>query len=323
MHPRALSTNGLPRFAAVCVLALCIVGTTIAGIQGSGRRLAAFGAITSTGDITVNGTTYESAHAHVSVNGHASDRSHLHVGDVVTIDGSIDAGGTSAIADQISYVADLRGVITSMQAEAQTFSVLGRTVRTSSETIAEGESGAGIAVGQIVEVSGYPNAAGELVAARVTVQSQESSAQMRGTVAALDQHAHTFLLGALLVDYEAASVTGALRNGATVVATGDSADGAQMLVAERVDMIAPLGASGEKGDVAGIITSFSSAADFELSGQRISGDEKTKYVLRGGALGPDTIVHVKGRFRADGALLADKVERVNLETGKKAKKVKG
>lgn len=296
-----------PRIAAACVFALCVVGTTIAGIQGSGlRRLAAFGIITSTGDITVNGTTYSSAHARVTVNGHASDTSHLHVGQVVSIEGSIDTGETSAVADEISHVADLRGRVTAANPEQRTFSVLHRTVRTTDATVEESDSAVDVAVGDLVEVSGYANASGELVASRVAIRPQDSGAQLRGTIAALDRNAHTFQIGTLLVDYAAASIVGPLTEGRIVVVQGDATE--QLLVAKRIDVVAPLGAPGEKGDLESIITSFASAADFELNGQQVIGDEKTIYKLHGGALGPNATVRVKGHFADDGALIADKVE---------------
>jgi hypothetical protein len=68
-----------------------------------------------------------------------------------------------------------------------------------------------------------------------------------------------------------------------------------------------LGAPGEKGDLEGIVTSFTSDAEFELNGVRVVGDERTRYVLRDTVLGPDTPVHVSGHFSAD-ALVADKVD---------------
>lgn len=311
MRPPSLLAKCLPMCLAAGVIVLG-VDTTSAGIQGSGfRRLATFGVITSTGDVTVNGTAYESARSRVYVNGYVSDKSHLHVGEIVSIEGSIDPSGTLAIADEIAYSADLRGRITSTDTDTLTFVVLDHRVRVTDSTLLAGGSSASLSVGQVVEVSGYPNAAGELVASRVSIEAQAAVAQARGAVAVLDQNAHTFLLGSLLVDYAKANVTGLLAEGVDVVVQGGTANGASMLVASRISVPPPLGGPGDKADLESIITAFSSAADFELNGRRIRADERTVYSLHGGTLGPNVTVRVKGQFAPDGAVVADKVDLVS------------
>jgi hypothetical protein len=307
MQPDTQSKRMLLRIAAACVVAAGVVATTSAGIQGSGfRNFAAVGVVTSVDDVTVNGTTYGSAHAHISINGKGGDKSQLHVGQVVEIEGSVDAKG--AIADQIWYAAEVRGVVTAANPGTRSFSVLGQTVRMTDDTVIDADSStsAAIAAGAIVEVSGFPNAAGDIVASRVAVLQQSDSAQVRGVVAALDQGAKTFLIDTLLVDYDGARVDGHLQNGAIVLVQGDAAGGA--LLAQGVAVAAPLGSAGEKGDLEGLITSFASAAEFELNGQRVVGDEKTHYVLHGVALGPDVGVDVSGQFDERGVLVADKVQ---------------
>ena len=255
------------------------------------------------------------------VDGRPSDRSALHSGQVVTIAGGIDVGDANAVADVISYIADVRGAIAAVDAGQRAFAVLGRTVRMTDSTVVDNGSAAALSVGARVEVSGYPNSMGELVATRVVSATQGSSAQLRGALAALDPNAHTFLLGTALVDYESATVTGALVEGGIVVVQG-SAEGSASLVADRVDVIPPLGTRRGKGDVESLITSYASAADFDLAGQHVIGDEKTTYVLHGGALGPDAMVRVKGRFADNGTLVADKVELLVVNAAPQAKAVK-
>ena len=233
------------------------------------------------------------------------------MGQVVTIEGSIDPGGTLAIADEISYVADLQGPITSASSDAQTLVVLGHTVRVTASTVVEGQSSDGLSPGQKIEVSGYPNAAGELVASRVAVDPSTARAQVRGTVSVLDQNAHTFLVGSLLVDYATANVAGLLAEEVNVVVQGGVSDGAHLLVADHVTVRPPLGQAGESADLESIVTSFSSAADFELNGWQIRGDERTNYVLHGGTLGLNATVRVKGELAADGTLIADKIDLVS------------
>jgi hypothetical protein len=291
------------RIAARCVLALCIAGTTMGGIQGTGRvQIAAFGVISGTGDVTVNGTTFASARAQVLMNGQAADASRLRVGQVVEVDGSIDPQG-AAVADRISYVADVRGPVSSLDGDTGTFRVLDRSVRTNEDTVFEGVSLADLAEGTQVEVSGYPNSAGDVVASRVAAAGVDADAQLRGVVSNLDTQARTFQIDTMLVDYDTAAVTGTIVNGGSVFVRGDAGNGT--LVAGRVDVIAPLGSAGEKGDVEGIVTSVASSADFWVGGVHVLSDETTHFKA---TPTQDAVIHVSGRFDAGGVLRADKVD---------------
>jgi len=77
-----------------------------------------------------------------------------------------------------------------------TFVVLGQTVRVSGSTLFDDNiqpaSIAGLQVGNIVEVSGFPNAAGEIVASRIQQEAAGSALEVKGIVQSLDMTAHTF-----------------------------------------------------------------------------------------------------------------------------------
>jgi uncharacterized protein DUF5666 len=309
-------TTLLKGFLVLAILA--IAGTTLAGIQGSGlMRVATFGRITAVGGVTVNGVEYATANARVSVDGVAADQSDLRVGQVVTIRGTVDRTTGMGTADEIAFVGDVRGVVTAVDRYARAFTVLGQTVRVTDETIiddAPAGGAAALSVGTSVEASGFGNSSGELLASRVDTRVADATAQVRGPAADLDAHGRTFRINQLLIDYDDAEVEGRLAEGATVVVQGEVDRAAGTLHAERVDVPLQLGASGEKGDVEGIITSFGSDADFELNGLRVLADEHTHYVLHGAALGRDAAVHVSGRFSFD-ALVADKIEVRSNEPG--------
>jgi uncharacterized protein DUF5666 len=302
------------RIAARCVLALCIAGTTIAGIQGTGRvQIAAFGVISATGDVTVNGTTYASDQAHVSMNGQPADASGLRIGQVVAIDGSLDPASGAAVAESISYVADVRGPVSSLDSDTGTFNVLNRSVRANADTVFDGVSLAGLTDGTQVEVSGYANSAGEVVATRVAATDVDADAQLRGVVSNLDPRARTFQIDTMLVDYATAAVTGPLAEGKSAFVRGD-ADGGT-LVAGRIDVLAPMGAAGQRGDLEGIVTSVASSADFWIGGVHVIGDESTQYKL---TPTQDAAIHVSGRFESSGVLRADKVDAKPQQTAKSA-----
>jgi hypothetical protein len=240
------------------------------------------------------------------VDGQVGALSQLQPGDVVTINGSISNDGTTAIADEIVYVGDVRGVITASDSQNRTLTVMSQTVRLTDTTVVDDP--ARLVVGSAVEITGFANSAGELVASRVEVQKHAQKGQVRGAVAALDANGHTFQINSLLVDYDKAHVDGTLANGTTVVVESKSESASGVLVAKNVDVAATLGAAGGQGDLQGIITSFASAAEFDVNGQHVIGDEHTRYDLRGSLLGPDVEVIVSGRFNSSGVLIADSVE---------------
>lgn len=308
---RTTLSKGLAGFTAAALLTLCIGGTTIAGIQGSGlRSIKAVGRISAVGRLTVNGVEYFAADARVSMDGVAANGSDLRVGHVVTINGVVDMDTGTARADEISFVGDVRGVITAVDQDTRTFSVLDQTLRVTDQSLVDDATAAStldLQVGATVEASGFENSAGELVVSRVDTQAEAPTAQVRGALTDLDVHGHTFRINQLLVDYDDAEVEGRLSEGATVVAEGEADGATASLLAERVDVLPQLGSPGEKGDVEGIITSFASDAQFEVNGLRVIGDEHTRYVIHGVALGLDTPVHVRGHFSANG-LIADKVD---------------
>jgi len=295
----------------VVLAALAIGGTTIAGIQGSGlRRVATFGRITAVAPITVNGVEYAAMRARISIDGVGGYQRDLRVGQVVSLTGSVDESSGTGLADEISFVGDVRGVITAVDRASRTFTVLDQTVRVTDETIVDGApafAALNLRVGTAVEASGFANASGELLVTRIDTRVENAVAQVRGIAADFDRHGHTFRVNQLLVDYDDAEIEGLLAEGATVVVQGEVDRGAGALHAERVDVPLQLGAPGQKGDVEGIVTSYASDAEFVLNGLRIVADENTRYVLHGVTLGPDVPLHVSGRFGV-GALVADKVE---------------
>ena len=317
MDCHKLAKQGLAVVTAVCLIILGSGGTANAGIQGSGfRAMAAVGRILQVdGGLIVNGVQYSTDGARVTIDGRVANLSELRPGDVVTINGSLSTDGTTAIADEIAFVGDVRGVVTASDPQSGTLTVMNQTIRLTHDTVLNGA--ATLAVGDAVEVSGFANSAGELVASSVQVQKHAAKGQVRGTVAALDTNAHTFFINSLLIDYDVKQVEGTLANGAVAVVESKSeSSSGGVLVAKRVKVSQALGVADEQGDLQGLITAFVSDAEFELNGQHVIGDEHTRYTLRGQLLGPDSEGRVSGRFAADGSLLADSIEITQVGKGR-------
>ena len=298
--------------AAVLLLASCGGSTQLAGIQGSGSGVAS-GPITGFGSIFVNGVEYVTSNAQIRIDDQPGAESQLLVGEVVTVTGTVNADGKTGTATQVTFSGDVAGPITAIDIAGGTFVVLGQTVRVSGSTLFDDTilpaSITTLKVGNIVEISGFPNAAGEIVASRIQLQAGGSAFEVKGIVQSLDMSAHTFHVNTLTVDYSGIAPSGSLANGATVKVTGTMLNAAGALVATRVDVLQGFGGTAnEPGEIEGLITTFTSNADFVINGQRVTTNASTQFMLNGVTLAVNVRVEVDGSFDASGVLVAKSVQ---------------
>jgi hypothetical protein len=309
----------LSALAAVCIGIVSLFagcgGEMTAGIQGSGLTggVAAVGPITGFGSIFVDGVEYSTGGAQISVDDQAATESQLRVGQIVTVKGTVNADGVTGIASTVSFASDLRGPVTQVDANAGTFVVLGQTVRVADTTLFDDsfttQSLADISANTLVQVSGFLDSGGVLVASRVEPANANAGLQIRGAVQMLDTTAHTFRINTLTVDYSGIAPSGTLANGAFVIAQGSSLSTSGALIATRVKVVAGLGAgTNERGQLEGLVTSFTSNASFSVNGQPVTTSASTLLTPQGVVLGLDVRVKVHGTFDAAGVLVADKVE---------------
>jgi hypothetical protein len=299
--------------AAATLLLIFGDRTSDAGIQGSGRaRIASYGRITGLDRLVVNGIPYGISHAQIHVNGTPSAVAALQIGDVVQIQGTLDPSGASAEAETVSLDADLIGTVTKVDASESAFTVLGQTVRVTDETVfadsIQPASLAGMQPGSPVQISGFANSSGELIASRIDTDLGSSGDQIRGTVQNLNARAKTFRLNALTVDYSTAPAAGPLATGALVIVRGSALPSTGVLMASSVQISSGMGAADDRGAVEGIVTRFTSATSFEVNGQRISTDSSTQFVPKKVLPRVDTAVEAQGLFDSDGVLVASKVK---------------
>jgi hypothetical protein len=300
-------------FAAALVLASC-GADQVAGIQGTGSPVASgtsVGPITGFGSIIQDGVKYATGGAQIRIDEQSAAESQLRIGQIVTIKGTINADGINGTATEVTFNADLRGAVSNIDIAARAFTVLGQTARVDDRTVFDESiqpaALEGLQVGALVQVSGTMNAAGEVVASRVDPANAAASLQVKGSVKSLDTVARTFLINSLLVDYRDIAPDG-LANASTVIVRGTLANPTTLL-ATRVQVLGSLGtAANDPGRVEGLITAFTSNADFTVDRQRVTTSASTQFDLGGVALGPDVAVKVRGTFDASGVLAASRVE---------------
>ncbi len=281
----------------------------ISGITGVGL---ASGPITGFGSIFVNGVEFSTSNATIRVDGSSGTESQLKVGQIVTVQGRINDDGRTGTANTVTYDDSLDGPISSIDLAGSSFVVLGQTVRvTGTTSFDSGSTLATLAVGNVVEVSGAPNAAGEIVASRVERKAAAGELEITGVVANLDSNLRRFSIGALTVDYTSAALSnGTPANGNCVEAKGNTVTN-NVLTATRVE-VKPCNVAvnqGDLGEIEGIITRFTSSSDFEIAGRRVVTNAQTTYENGTAAdLRLNLKIEAEGTFDGNGTLTARKIQ---------------
>ena len=315
--------------AAALGLTACGGGGGGAGVTGATTTQ---GVITGFGSVFVNGVEYNSNATNVTVNGVAEPNdSKLEVGMVVTVKGNVDPSGKTGTAASITYADDMEGVVTangiSAGSSTGTLTVMGQIVNVNATTVFDG-SATGIttpdqiAVGNVVEVSGYASSTGIVTATRIEVKAAKQSGaeiEVKGTISALDTTAKTFKLGALTVDYSGVAAvdlpTNGLADGAFVeVKSVTVFDGTAPLVASKVELEdngvnGHDGTEGEDIKIDGLVTAGLTNNQFEINGRTIGVTSSTEYDNGTAAdLVTNAKADVEAQYDANGNLVATSIE---------------
>ena len=303
------------------ILAACGGGGSGGDPTPTSRNLVVQGPITGFGSVVINGIHYEtSASTEVEIDDDSTGRSEsdLQVGQIVTLRGRVDDDGTY-FADSVSYDAEIKGPISSIDPVAGTFVALGQTVIVTDATVYSGTAGfETLAVNDVVEVSGSRDAGDNLVASFIELEDGPGEAEVHGTISALDTTAQTFLIGDLSVDYgDAVLMPSSLvvANDLFVEVEGTLVGGVLVAAKLKQDDDFDDEDEGHDAEVEGLVQSL--LPDGFVVGTtavRVSGS--TDY--EGGSLAsiqPGVKVEVEGVVAADGVLDADKVEIETAGTG--------
>ncbi|MEJ5991086.1 DUF5666 domain-containing protein [Ramlibacter sp. PS3R-8] len=300
--------------AGVIVLPACGGGGGgVAGVDTGGTgsfsagRISGFG----TGSVIVNGVRYQDGAARIT---NADDATALQprdlkLGMVVRIRaGATSAGGAgnppTATATEITVETQVKGPVASKTAP-DTLVVLGQTVKVDAATVFAGTTFAAIAVGDLLEVSGFANAAGVITASRIESEDATSEFRVRGAISNLDTAAKTFTVGTASFDYSGAGVrlpSTALANGLFVrvrTRPAQNADGAWIVT--RIDLRENEVEDSDEAKVEGILVQNGSV--LSVNGIRID----TSRLPAGTALPVGLQVEVEGEI-VDGVLFANAIE---------------
>ena len=304
-------------------------GGSIAGIGGSG--FTSSGSVTGFGSVFVNGVEFETSGTVFDIDDSGSgSQADLAVGMIVTVNGTVNTDGVTGTATSISFDDQLQGPVSNLSGpdldgENQTFSILGKLVRinlintsfdVSSTVNAPNFNFDTIKNNDHVEISGFFNDAGELVATRVELKaitfSTSDIVELKGTVSGFTAVSAPFTLTGLTginIDASAAAIDdlpNGLANGVLVEVKGTCSDSAcSTLNATRVE-----GQSGfddaDKISVEGLITDFVSSSDFKINGINVNASSAS--------FSPTTMVLRDGlRVEVEGPISSNVIQALTVE----------
>jgi hypothetical protein len=311
--------------SAVLALSACGgggMGGSYAGPSPAPASPAASPAITITGTLAgtplapqFNQQPVNAASATVTVNGVPATTARLQPGVVLRGKGTRDGQGITLQAADV--LTELRGPISAIDLTAATLKVLDVVVTVNALTRLEREASgqafssltlADFGVGDVVSVFGTRQPAGDILATRIEreVPGAAGGVELRGVVATLDTTAKTFLLGARLVAYGSATLTGTLAEGARVEVEGTLSG--TTLTASRVRV-----EDGLEHDAEGEVEASGALSNLDATAKTFSLlSFKVDYsgAIVEGTLTAGATVEVEGAMSATnpGTLVAKKVE---------------
>ncbi len=279
-------------------------GSTFAdngGIHGTGVQAVQVGPIDAFGSVFVNGIRYDTNAAVFLINGQPATQNDLAIGQVIRI----EANSPSNEAMQVEYVETVKGPVQSIDVANNSFVALGQTIQITSTTEFDEVTFAALLVGDIVEVSGFRDVNKVIRATYVEKEVNVLTYQVTGNIENIA--ATTFNIAGLTVVHNDA----ALQNGQLVDVIGLANDfNVNTLIASEIRTgFAPNPEEGQEVEVEGIITSFTSAALFEVNGLVVETDASTQ--IENGVIADlalDVRIEVEGNYTTNGTLLADHIE---------------
>lgn len=270
-----------------------IDGTGGGGIDGTGM---AFGTITGFGSVFVNGIEFSTSNSTIKLDDNSVTQGDLRVGMVVRVDGSIDNKQAATITVDDAVKGRVEQVL-----DASRLVVMGQTVLIDNQTrIANGTP----AINDYVEVHGLPSADGVVTAGYIERKTTLATPPfaVKGFVKNHDSAAKTFVVGALTVAYNGATVNdmpAGSWNGLVIDAKGSACAGQPVCGTLTASKVEPGGARVNniaKAEVEGFVSSVT-ANGFVLGSQTVVTSAST--VFEGGEVAD---IVVGSKLEAEGPI---------------------
>ncbi|WP_455206558.1 DUF5666 domain-containing protein [Kaarinaea lacus] len=313
----------LPIFVLLPVVGL--VGCGGSGSDGTSGGSRTVGVVTNVtpSSLTVSGVTFDTTSASVSGDVASNNPSQVDAGMVVVVDGSVDSSGKSGVANHIDYDAEVEGKVISNDCTGTlpcNMDVMGQNIQVTDTTMFKssmnGINGVDmIMAGAYVEVSGYSDGNGNIVATYIKVKDDHMEShygmEVEGMITNLTDS--TFEIGGQVIHYDPNSINMTLQEGMKIECylRDDGMGNMHVVDVEQEDDYGDDSSEGDNIDIEGMVTSDGVAEDgtFEINGQTVKLADNVKYE---GGLTRDSIVNgaiieVEGYLDENGMLIVTEV----------------
>lgn len=285
---------------------------------GTGGTGISSGSVTAIGSVHVNGVRYDTSSAEIFVEGQSvgfgdtAVLANLEVGMVVRVEGDIETE-TAGTAQRVYFNDDLRGPVESiMEIDSVTTQlvVLGKTVVIDELTHVVDVAIAAPLVNDWIQVSGYEDAEGRIRATFVTEIVGASTANLKGTITAVDSTHELITINGIDIGYHQATLIDVdpLAVGQRVEVTGEYSTGSITIDADTIEPVDVLGTADiDSIELSGIIADKTSATEFRLNGVPVVVTGQTLY--SGGDaddVAEDVRVEAEGQL-TNGTLVAERI----------------
>jgi hypothetical protein len=288
-------------------------GDGVAGVDTGGTGSFSVGSIVGFGSVIVNGVRFEDNAARVADDdGGVLTANDLRLGMVVRVQGGTITAGSgdvlpSATATSIVVESQIKGPVES-KTGTDTLVVFGQTVKVNAATVFDGVTFAAIAVGDILEVSGFADAAGVITASRIEREGAGTNEfKVRGVIANLNTTNSTFQIGSATFNFAGLGAT-TLANGQFVrVRTTTTRNASGQWVVTRIDLRAAVEDRNE-AEIEGILVQ--NGAVLQVNGITIN----TSRLAAGSVPAAGQKVEVEGQL-VNGVLIANRIKIEDANEG--------
>jgi hypothetical protein len=300
------------------VLAACNGGIGGTGGKDGGTKAdISVGTVSALGSVEVNGVTFDTSTATITIDESASLEADLKEGMVVEVRGSIDTettgSATTVVAEDV-----IKGPITDMLVgnDAQ-IEVLGQRVDIDSASILTNSNDDVLTIinfanNELVEISGFVKASGVVAATRIQKETVLSNYKLKGFIT--NKMPTTFSIGNQTIDFSGVD-TGNLPGGVPAndmlveVKAAITLGGSGELIATRIELEEIKNSEGSEIELEGYVTDATGAPDtFYIGSQQV---QTTGTTLFKGGLPADIRfgieVEAEGQI-SGGILIASEVE---------------
>ena len=293
--------------------------TVLNGVGGTGITM---GKISSFGSIHVNGIDFNTDNATFTRDGvTAKIQSDFHTGEIVTVTGQVDRNTKTGVATSVVFSDILEGPVSSV-ATGNTIRILDQNIVTNSLTVFHGfEKLSDLVVGNIVEISGFTSSKGDINATSLTLIETAFTDGMvigvEGNISQLNTAERTFKINNLTINYANAMFSNISEN--------ELVDGLYLgvdtnkniinntLVASVVERIENTLNSGDIYEVEGLVSRFTSSADFDVDELSVITNDKTAFINGVPAdVKLDTFMRINGTVNAQGVIVASEITFLEL-----------